>query len=133
MSEQVADSVTLPPETEAIGCGIGPTARLLFFIAVAFSAFQLWTAAYAPLPSQVIRAVHVGFLLLLLFGLVANRAPEKRARAALFWLLGVVEFLRRPLSLGLLFRSCFCAPAIRTAGTSPSARWRWRSSSSPDG
>ncbi len=92
MSEQVADSVTMPPETEAIGFGIGPAARLLFFIAVAFSAFQLWTAAYAPLPSQVIRAVHVGFLLLLLFGLVANRAPEKRARAALFWLLGVVSF-----------------------------------------
>ncbi|SMF07949.1 TRAP transporter, 4TM/12TM fusion protein [Tistlia consotensis] len=64
------------------GWGAGRLGRLLFGIAVAFSAFQLWTAAYSPLPSQVVRSVHVGFLLLLFFGLVANAAGGGRR---LFW------------------------------------------------
>ncbi len=92
MTADAADSRSLPRETQEFGWGSGPAARLLFFVAVAFSAFQLWTAAYAPLPSQVIRAVHVGFLLLLLFGLVANRAPEKRVSAGILWALGVMGF-----------------------------------------
>jgi TRAP transporter 4TM/12TM fusion protein len=88
-----ADSTTLPRETQEYGWGAGHAARLLFWIAVAFSAFQLWTAAYAPIPSQVVRAVHVGFLLLLLFGLVANQVPGKRLRAGVLWLLGIAGFL----------------------------------------
>jgi len=91
MADQ-ADSTTLPRETQEYGWGAGRTARLLFWIAVAFSVFQVWTAAYSPLPSQVVRAVHVGFLLLLLFGLVANRAPTARARSAVLWVLGVAGF-----------------------------------------
>ncbi|ODN68632.1 TRAP transporter permease [Methylobrevis pamukkalensis] len=73
------------------GWGTGGGAKLLFAIAIAFSAFQLWTAAYAPLPSQVVRSVHVGFLMLLLFGLVANAHPRLGARA-LWWALGLVGF-----------------------------------------
>ena len=46
----------------------GSTGAVAFWIAVAFSAFQIWTAAYGTLPSQVVRAMHVGFLLLLGFG-----------------------------------------------------------------
>ncbi|MBH0237685.1 TRAP transporter permease [Methylobrevis albus] len=73
------------------GWGLGRGATILFSVAVAFSAFQLWTAAYAPLPSQVVRSVHVGFLLLLLFGLVANADP--RAGGRLFWAaLGLAGF-----------------------------------------
>src|SRR3546814_12626094 len=45
---------------------------------------DLWTATYSPLPSQVVRSVHVGFLLLLLFGIVANAMPERKGRLALF-------------------------------------------------
>jgi len=46
--------------------------RLLFFIAVAFSTFQVLTAlGLLALPSQIVRAVHVGFLLLLAFPLIA--------------------------------------------------------------
>ncbi|MDM4765701.1 TRAP transporter permease [Pelomonas sp. SE-A7] len=41
----------------------------LFWIAVAFSTFQIVTAAFSPLSSSVVRAVHVGFLLLLTFTL----------------------------------------------------------------
>ena len=51
----------LPP-----GFGEGLAGKAAFGIAVAFSMFQLVTAAYAVLPSQVVRAMHVGFLLLLL-------------------------------------------------------------------
>ncbi|MRX51119.1 TRAP transporter fused permease subunit [Paracoccus sp. S-4012] len=52
--------------------------RLLFWIAVAFSVFQIATAAHViDMPSQIVRAVHVGFLILLTFPLVglARRWP----------------------------------------------------------
>ncbi|MBK3745812.1 TRAP transporter permease [Paraburkholderia aspalathi] len=74
------------------GWGIGNGAKLLFTIAVVFSAFQLWTAAYSPLASQVVRSIHVGFLLLLLFGLYAN-ATGKSIMRALFWVTGIVAFI----------------------------------------
>ena len=46
--------------------------RFLFWIAVAFSVFQIATAAHwLDVPSQVVRAVHLGFLLLLTYPLVA--------------------------------------------------------------
>jgi TRAP transporter 4TM/12TM fusion protein len=49
--------------------------RALFVIALAFSAFQIATAAHLlDLPSQIVRAVHVGFLLGLAFPLLAARA-----------------------------------------------------------
>lgn len=73
------------------GWGAGYGARILFAIAVAFSVFQLWTSAYSPLPSQVVRSVHVGFLLLLLFGLYAN-ASTAFAKRAVFWCAAVIAF-----------------------------------------
>jgi len=39
----------------------------IFWVALAFAAFQLWMAAFHPLSSQVIRALHVGFVLWLIF------------------------------------------------------------------
>ena len=42
-------------------------AGALFWVAVAFSTFQIVTAAFSPLSSTVVRAVHVGFLLLVTF------------------------------------------------------------------
>ncbi|MFC7066611.1 TRAP transporter permease [Brucella rhizosphaerae] len=74
------------------GWGNGTGAKLLFAIAVAFSVFQLWTSAYSPLPSQVVRSIHVGFLLLLLFGLYANASTVAAKRAA-FWLAAIVSFV----------------------------------------
>lgn len=53
--------------------------QLLFWLAVAFSAFQILTAAHLiDLPSQIIRAVHLGFLLLLIFPLVAHARSASR-------------------------------------------------------
>ncbi len=72
--------------------GHGTPARLAFAIAILFSVFQLWTAAYSPLPSQVVRSVHVGFLLLLTLALLANARPGGVAFWR-DWALGVLGFL----------------------------------------
>lgn len=60
--------------------------RILFWIAVAFSLFQIGIAAHViSLPSQIQRAVHVGFLLTLTFPLIAlgRRWPRPAWLAAL--------------------------------------------------
>ena len=77
----------LPP-----GWGEGLAGRMAFLIAIAFSAFQLWTAAYGTLPSQVVRAMHVGFLLLLGFALIANLRAKTQAGKIWFWTLGILGF-----------------------------------------
>jgi TRAP transporter 4TM/12TM fusion protein len=77
----------LPP-----GWGDGLGGKITFGIAVAFSTFQLWTAAYGTLPSQVVRAMHVGFLLLLGFGLLATLRSKTPAGRSWLWALGVIGF-----------------------------------------
>lgn len=51
--------------------GIPPNPRdwpkALFYVALLFSIFQIVTAAFSPVSSQVLRAVHVGFLLWVVF------------------------------------------------------------------
>jgi TRAP transporter 4TM/12TM fusion protein len=65
--------------------------RLLFWIAVAFSTYQLATAAHLlNLPSQVVRALHVGFLMLL--GLPFVAALAGRPAKAVSWILGLIGF-----------------------------------------
>nr|WP_188850788.1 TRAP transporter permease [Aureimonas glaciei] len=65
--------------------------RLLFWIAFVFSVFQIATAAHLwDLPSQIVRAVHVGFLCLLGLPLVAVIKNESRPVRTLFWLLGLI-------------------------------------------
>lgn len=68
--------------------------RPLFWIAVAFSSFQLITAAYSPLPSLIVRAIHVGFLLLMVYVMSAEQARGARA-----WL----EAAAGALAFGLAF------------------------------
>ena len=80
----------LPP-----GFGEGLAGKAAFAIAVAFSVFQIYIAAYGSLPSQVVRAMHVGFLLLLGFGLIANLRAKSAAAKAGFWVLGLLLFPRR--------------------------------------
>jgi len=72
------------------------TPGAIFWIALAFSSFQLITAAFSPLSSQVVRAVHVGFVLLLIFAL--NPPFEFSTRhatkgRALGWVLGLTGFV----------------------------------------
>ncbi|MBZ9999278.1 MULTISPECIES: TRAP transporter permease [unclassified Mesorhizobium] len=77
----------LPP-----GFGEGITGKAAFLIAVAFSVFQIYVAAYGSIPSQVVRAMHVGFLLLLGFGLIGNLRARSLPAKAVFWALGVLGF-----------------------------------------
>ena len=86
-------AVDVPGEAHhGLAWGEGRSGRLLFAIAVAFSTFQLYTAAYSPLPSQIVRAVHVGFLLLLALGFFANRAGASRIAFWRDWALGLLAF-----------------------------------------
>lgn len=68
----------------------------LFYIAIAFSVFQIWMAAYQPLSSQVVRALHVGFVLLLIYTLYppfeSARSSMRRFGLALGWLMGLAGF-----------------------------------------
>ncbi|WP_336055620.1 TRAP transporter permease [Nitratireductor sp. CH_MIT9313-5] len=60
--------------------------RLLMWIAVVFSLFQIATAAHIiSLPSQVVRAFHVGFLMLLVFPLVAASRGKGPGIKAIAW------------------------------------------------
>lgn len=77
----------LPP-----GFGDGIAGKAAFLIAVAFSVFQIYVAAYGSMPSQVVRAMHVGFLLLLGFGLIANLRTKSLPAKAIFWSLGALGF-----------------------------------------
>ncbi|MGB3503274.1 MAG: TRAP transporter permease [Mesorhizobium sp.] len=94
-----ADGPIIPQETaeehiEGLppGFGEGVTGRVAFWIAFTFSLFQLWTAAYGTLPSQVVRAMHVAFLLLLGFALIANLVAKSNLGKVWFWTLGVLGF-----------------------------------------
>ncbi|WP_164738342.1 TRAP transporter permease, partial [Frigidibacter oleivorans] len=84
-AEEVAEG--LPP-----GFGDGLAGRVAFWIAVAFTLFQLWTAGYGALASQIVRAMHVGFLLLLGFGLVGNLVARSTPMRAFYWGLGLLGF-----------------------------------------
>ncbi|GAB4202394.1 MAG: TRAP transporter permease [Tibeticola sp.] len=68
----------------------------LFWVALAFSSFQLVTAAFSPLSSQVVRAVHVGFVLWLIFTLYPPLEDRERWRGVgrvLGWVLGLAGFV----------------------------------------
>jgi TRAP-type uncharacterized transport system fused permease subunit len=106
----------LPP-----GFGAGIMGRVAFGIAIAFALFQLWSAAYGTLPSQVVRAMHVAFLLLLGFGLVGNLVAKTMWGKTLFWGLGVLGFLTGVYNwvfyADLLKRSSFLTPFDLAVGT----------------
>ena len=54
------------------GFGPGGWGHLAYAIGIAFATFQLVIAAWNVLPSQVVRGVHVGFLLLMTFGQIGR-------------------------------------------------------------
>ncbi|AWU95993.1 TRAP transporter permease [Azospirillum ramasamyi] len=67
--------------------------RAVFAIAVAFSVFQIWTAAFNPLSTVVVRSIHVGFLLLMTFTLFGARKTGTRRGVPWYdWLLGLTGF-----------------------------------------
>ncbi|QCN94259.1 TRAP transporter permease [Azospirillum argentinense] len=89
----------------------GVAGKAVFAIAVAFSLFQIWTAAFNPLSSMVVRSVHVGFLLLMTFTLFGFRQEAERRSVPWYdWLLGLGAF-----ALGL-YHYVFEVDLIQRAG-----------------
>jgi TRAP transporter 4TM/12TM fusion protein len=62
--------------------------KTLFYVALLFSIFQIFTAAFSPISSQVLRAVHVGFLLWVVF-LSYPAHGKARPWQPLAWLLSL--------------------------------------------
>ncbi len=90
-SEEPAPSSIHDPLVESFPASF--EGRLLFWIAVIFSLFQVATAAHLiELPSQVVRAFHVGFLLLLGFPFVAMTTNRSAPVKALAWLMALAGF-----------------------------------------
>ncbi len=67
--------------------------KVMFGIALTFAVWQIYIAAYAPLSSVVLRAIHVGFLLLMVFGLSAAKAGRPLALRTADWVFGIAAFL----------------------------------------
>ncbi len=57
----------------------GVAGRITYWMGVAFSLFQIYTSAFSPLSSIIVRSVHVGFLLFMVFMLFRSRrgGPDK--------------------------------------------------------
>ena len=75
-------------QNHGLAAGPGDWPKALFYVALLFSVFQITTAAFHPVSSQILRAVHVGFLLLTVFlsiPLVGTHRPWQ----PLAWLLGL--------------------------------------------
>ena len=68
--------------------------KLLFYIAIAFSVFQVATAAHLlDLPSQILRAFHVGFLGLLSFPLICVLKKKNLFLKTISWICGILSFV----------------------------------------
>lgn len=88
-AEEAALAGIHDPLTESFPATI--EGRSLFWLAVAFSAFQLATAAHLiDLASQITRAVHVGFLTLLVFPLLSAIKREAGWKRIVAWGLGLL-------------------------------------------
>jgi hypothetical protein len=74
--------------------GFGPNiwGHLAYAIGIAFAVFQLYVAAFNYLPSQVVRGIHVGFLLLLTFGLIGNFTAKTEFGRAAARIVGALGF-----------------------------------------
>ncbi|OAN49879.1 C4-dicarboxylate ABC transporter [Paramagnetospirillum marisnigri] len=90
--------------------GQGVEGRALFWIAIAFSTFQIVTAAYSPLSSLPVRSIHVGFLLLMVFALFATLQRDQPLRATLSWALGGLS------AVSSLYHLIFEADLVQRSG-----------------
>jgi TRAP transporter 4TM/12TM fusion protein len=78
----------------SVGYLKGSAGAWVYAIGVAFSAFQILISIYNPLSSQVVRSVHVGFLLLIAFALFGWKETGKRERIPWWdWVLAAGGFL----------------------------------------
>ena len=98
MSTQPTSSAAPPQDVIDVehglpsGWGHGAAGVFLFALAIVFSAFQIALSLYAILPATVIRALHVGFLVLLAGGLYATLTTKSAAAKIFFWACGIAGF-----------------------------------------
>ncbi|MBI3445589.1 MAG: TRAP transporter permease [Magnetospirillum sp.] len=90
-TEEVIDTSEIDTKGEVFGHGV--ESRPLFWIAIAFSTFQIITAAYSPLSSLPVRSLHVGFLLLMVFALYAAMGRGNPVKVATAWVLGAAAMV----------------------------------------
>ncbi|WP_115947811.1 TRAP transporter permease [Pseudomonas sp. GL-R-19] len=83
--------------------------KALFYVALLFSIFQIVTAAFSPISSQVLRAVHVGFLLWVVF-LSYPAHGKARPWQPLAWLLSLAGIVTA------LYQWVFEADLIQRSG-----------------
>ncbi|WP_085506844.1 TRAP transporter permease [Thalassobacillus devorans] len=62
----------------------GLLAKIVFFILLAFSIYQLYTTTLNPLPAQIHRSIHVGFGLVLIF-LLFPATKKNRIKGKIAW------------------------------------------------
>jgi TRAP transporter 4TM/12TM fusion protein len=74
------------------GFGPGWWGHLAYVVGICFAVFQLIVAAWNFLPSQAVRGIHVGFLLLLTFGLISNFTARTNLQRAAGWIIGAIGF-----------------------------------------
>jgi TRAP transporter 4TM/12TM fusion protein len=125
MSEATADKpqqVFVDPENPAAHLTLpGRSGQAVWLIALIFCAWQIYTSAYSPVPTIVVRSLHVGFLLLMVFALFRWRGGHDGTRAATPWYDWVLGFT----ALGLAFYHWyFEAELIQRAGD-PSTTDLW--------
>ncbi len=89
----------------------------VFWVALAFSSFQVITAAFSPLTSQVVRAVHVGFVLLMIFLLYPGFRSGSAGFKPLAWALGIAGFATG------IYQWVFEADLTQRAGDLTTADW----------
>jgi TRAP transporter 4TM/12TM fusion protein len=83
--------VIVEPGLGHLEWGPGSWGRAVFWIAVIFSTFQVVTAAWSPLASQIVRSVHVGFLLLVMFAIAGNH--KQGPMRLVLWAVGILSFV----------------------------------------
>lgn len=93
--------------------------KTLFYVALLFSIFQIGTAAFGLVSSQVLRAVHVGFLLWVVF-LVYPAYGTGRPKQALAWVLSLAGIATAVyqwyFEADLIYRSGDLTPADMVIG-----------------
>lgn len=107
--------------------------RILFAIALAFSVFQIATAAHlVDFASQIVRAVHVGFVTVLVFPLLATLAGRGTVAKIIAWVL-LSSAQRSPSTSATNMRNSWRVPATHCRATSSSGSSRSASSLPPPG
>ncbi|MEO8281056.1 MAG: TRAP transporter fused permease subunit, partial [Ideonella sp.] len=85
--EVSGDALLQQHEPLAGGFPAGSQGRFLYGLALAFSTFQIATAAHViDLASQIVRAVHVGFLLALIFPLMSVARRDSLPLRVISWM-----------------------------------------------